>query len=177
MDWFERFFRRTKTTVILMGVALLVLGIALFVSPIGATLLVVRVMGWVLLAVGALTLAGCWRHYSEGLRQADLFMGLLECVPGACLVIWPDAFVSVVYALIGVVILMTGFNDVIEANALRHVVGVGWGWRMALGVATVVVGLVVVASPFTMAELVMLVAGVALVFDGITEIVAGISMP
>ncbi len=40
-----------------------------------------------------------------------------------------------------------------------------------------VVGLVVVALPFTMAELVMLVAGVALVFDGITEIVAGISMP
>ncbi len=48
-----------------MGVALLVLGIALFVSPIGATLLVVRVMGWVLLAAGALTLAGCWRRYAR----------------------------------------------------------------------------------------------------------------
>ena len=177
MDWFERLFRRTKATVILMGVALLVLGIALFVSPIGATLLVVRIVGWALTIVGAITLANCWRHYSEGLRQADLFVGLLECVPGVCLVAWPGAFVSVVYALIGVVILVTGINDVIEANALRVTVGVGWGWRMALAVATVIAGVIVVASPFSMAELVMLVAGVALVFDGITEIIAGVTMP
>ena len=35
MDMFERLFKRTKATVILMGVALLVLGVAMFVSPLG----------------------------------------------------------------------------------------------------------------------------------------------
>lgn len=176
MDMFERLFKRTRATVILMGVALLVLGVAMFVSPIGATLLIVRVVGWTLAIVGAVTLANCWRHSSEGLRQADLFMGLLEAIPGVCLIMWPDAFVAVVYVLIGIIVLVTGVNDVIEANVIRRALGVGWVWRMAIGVVTLLAGAAVVASPFAMAELVMLVAGLALVFDGITEIIAGVSM-
>ena len=169
MDMFERLFKRTKATVILMGVALLVLGVAMFVS-----LLIVRVVGWTLAIVGAVTLANCWRHSSEGLRQADLFMGLLEAIPGVCLIMWPDAFVAVVYVLIGIIVLVTGVNDVIEANVIRRALGVGW--RMVIGVVTLLAGAAVVASPFAMAELVMLVAGLALVFDGITEIIAGVSM-
>ena len=60
MNAFEKLFKRTKTTVILMGIALLVLGIAMFVSPIGATLLIVQVAGWTLAMVGVVTLLGCW---------------------------------------------------------------------------------------------------------------------
>lgn len=176
MDVFERFFRRTKATVILMGVALLVLGVAMFVSPIGATLLIVQVVGWTLAVAGAITLLNCWRHASESMRQADLFMGLLEAIPGVCLIVWPDAFVAVVYVIIGVIVLVTGVNDVIEANAVRLAFGAGWVWRMVIGVITLLAGVAVVASPFAMAELVMLVAGLALIFDGITEIIAGVSM-
>lgn len=176
MNVFESLFRRTRATVILMGVALLALGIAMFVSPIGATLLVVRIVGWTLAVVGAVTLLGCWRHASEGLRQADLFVGLVEAVPGVCLIVWPDAFVTVVYVIIGIIVLITGVNDIIEAGVVRRTLGVGWAWRMVAGVVTLLAGLAVVTSPFTMAELVMLVAGLALVFDGITEIVAGVSM-
>ena len=176
MDMFERLFRRTKATVILMGVALLVLGVAMFVSPIGATLLIVRIVGWTLAIVGAVTLLNCWRRHSEELRQADLFVGLIEAIPGVCLIAWPDAFVAVVYVLIGIIVLVTGVNDIIEANAVRRTFGVGWAWRMVLGVLTLVMGVIVVSSPFTMAELVMLVAGLVLVFDGITEIIAGVSM-
>ena len=174
MDVFERLFRRTKATVILMGVALLVLGVAMFVSPIGATLLIVQVVGWTLAVAGAITLLNCWGHASEGMRQADLFMGLLEAIPGVCLIVWPDAFVAVVYVIIGVIVLVTGVNDVIEANAVRLAFGAGWVWRMAIG--TLLAGVAVVASPFAMAELVMLIAGLALIFDGITEIIAGVSM-
>lgn len=176
MDVFERLFRRTKATVILMGVALLVLGVAMFVSPIGATLLIVQVVGWTLAVAGVITLLNCWRHASEGMRQADLFMGLLEAIPGVCLIVWPDAFVAVVYVIIGVIVLVTGVNDVIEANAVRLAFGAGWVWRMAIGVITLLAGVAVVASPFAMAELVMLVAGLALIFDGITEVIAGVSM-
>ena len=93
-----------------------------------------------------------------------------------CLIVWPDAFVAVVYVIIGVIVLVTGVNDVIEANAVRLAFGAGWVWRMVIGVITLLAGVAVVASPFAMAELVMLVAGLALIFDGITEIIAGVSM-
>lgn len=176
MDVFERLFRRTKAAVILMGVALLVLGVAMFVSPIGATLAIVQIAGWTLVIVGAVTLLNCWAHRSAELRQADLVIGLIELVPGALLVTMPEAFVAVVYVLIGVIIMVTGVNDVAEAGAVRRLGLPGAGWRFVLGVLTLAAGAFVVASPFAMAEFVMLVAGLALVFDGITEIVAGVRM-
>lgn len=176
MDMFERLFRRTRAAVILMGVALLVLGVTMFVSPIGATLVIVGVAGWTLVIVGAVTLINCWAHRSAELRQADLVIGLVEVVPGMCLVIWPEAFVAVVYVLIGIIILVTGFNDVAEAGAVRRLGLAGWGWRMVLGILTLLAGAAVVWSPFAMAEFVMLVAGLALIFDGITEIIAGVRM-
>ena len=83
---------------------------------------------------------------------------------------------AVVYVLIGIIILVTGVNDVAEAGAVRRLGLPGWGWRMVLGVLTLLAGAVVVCSPFAMAEFEMLVAGLALVFDGITEIVAGVRM-
>lgn len=176
MDLFERLFRRTKATVILTGIALLVLGIAMFVSPIGATLLIVQICGWTLVVVGALTLLNCWRRHTQELRQADLLIGFLELVPGGLMLATPETFVAFVYVLIGVYILVTGVNDLIEANAVRSLGFPGAGWRYVLAVLTLLAGAAVVWSPFAMAELVMLVAGLALIFDGITEIVAGARM-
>lgn len=173
---FDRLFRRTKAAVILMGIALLVLGVAMFVAPIGATLLIVSIVGWTLVIAGAITLANSWMHRAVELRQADLVIGLLEAVPGMCLVVWPSAFVAAVYVLIGIIVVVTGVNDVVEAFATRRLGFPGWGWRLVLGILTLVAGAFVVVSPFTMAEFVMLVAGLALVFDGITEIVAGATM-
>ena len=176
MDIFDRLFRRTKAAVILMGVALLVLGVAMFVSPIGATLLIVQIVGWTLVIAGAATLLNAWARRSAELRQADLVIGLVELVPGALLVTMPETFVGIVYVLIGVVILVTGVNDICEAGAVRRLGLPGAGWRFVLGVLTFVAGAFVVMAPFAMAEFVMLVAGLALVFDGITEIVAGVRM-
>lgn len=176
MNMFEKLFRRTRVAVILMGVALLALGVTMFVSPIGATLLIVQSVGWVLVAVGAVTLASCWMRRTQELRQADLLIGMVELVPGALFVTMPEAFVAVVYILVGVIILVTGINDVAEAGAMRRLGFGGWAWRLVLGLLTLAAGVVVVSSPFTMAEFVMLVAGLALIFDGITEIAAGVTL-
>ena len=176
MNAFEKLFKRTKATIILMGIALLVLGIAMFVSPIGATLLIVQVAGWTLALVGVVTLLCCWARRALLLSQADLAIGLVETVLGMCLILWPDAFVAGIYVIIGVIILITGVNDIIEANVVFRLGLPGRGWRYVVGLLTLAAGVLVVSSPFTMAEFVMLIAGVALIFDGITEIVAGVTM-
>lgn len=171
----DKLFRRTKAATILMGVALLVLGIAMFVSPIGATLMIVSIVGWTLVVVGAVTLLNCWMHRSPALQQADLVIGLVELVPGALMVAMPGAFVTIIYVLIGVIILVTGINDVTEASARRRL-GLPSGGLMVMGVLTLVAGAFVIVSPFAMAEFVMLIAGLALLYDGITEIIAGVRM-
>lgn len=176
MDTFEKLFRRTKATVILMGVALLVLGVAIFVSPIGATLLIVQIVGWTLVVVGVATLVNCWVNRPAGSQQADLFTGIATLVLGVLIVGWPAAFVAVVYVMLGIIILVTGVNDIAEASTVRRMGFPGSLWRSILGALTFIAGAFVVFAPFAMAEFVMIVAGIALIFDGITEIIAGIQM-
>lgn len=167
---------RTKATVILVGLALLVLGVAMFVHPIGATLLIVKTVGWTLVIVGAFTLLNCCMHRSELLRSVDLAIGFAELIAGALMVAMPDAFVAVVFEIIGVIILVTGINDITDAGIARRLGVPGSAWRTVLGVLTVIAGIGVICSPFMLADFVMLLAGIALIFAGITEIIAGAKM-
>lgn len=176
MSALETIFKRTRATVILAGIAMLALGIAMFVSPIGATIFIVQVVGWILVATGVALLFNCWWHRLPMLIQADLVAGLAALLPGICMLVWPNSFVRAVYVVIGVLITLTGINDCVESFDIKHAGLSGWGWMLALGIITVAAGITVVISPFAMAEFVMLIAGCSLIWDGITEIIAGVRM-
>lgn len=176
MSVLETIFKRTRVTVFLAGIAMLALGIAMFTSPIGATIFIVQAVGWILVAAGVCFLVNCWLHRMPTLIQADLVAGLAALLPGACMLIWPNAFVEAVYIVIGILITLTGVNDCVEAFDIKKAGLSNWGVMLALGIITLAAGITVVVSPFAMAEFVMLVAGCALIWDGITEIVAGVRM-
>lgn len=176
MDVFDKFFRRSRVAVILMGIAMLVLGFAMFMSPLGATLLIVQVVGWTLIILGVLTFINAWMHHTTELQQADVILGIIELVFGILMVVSPAAFVAVIFTLLGIFILITGINDISEANYMHRLGLPGRGWRLALGILTCLAGVFVIISPFALAEFVMLFSGLALIFDGITEITAGVTM-
>lgn len=176
MSVIELLFRRTRATIILAGITMLALGVAMFVAPIGATILIVQTVGWILVVAGVCSLINCWLHRLPVLIQADLVAGLAALLPGICMLAWPEKFVTAVYVIIGVLIALTGVNDCIEAFDIKNAGLSNWGWMLVLGIITVIVGATVVASPFAFAEFVMLIAGCALIFDGITEIISGVRM-
>ena len=173
----DSILKRTKTTVILTGIALLVLGIAVFVNPAGATLAVTLIVGWTLVILGVYTLSSCFVHRLPVLSQMDLFFGLLELIPGICILVWPGFFVSYLFLVLGIFVLVTGINDIMEAVDEHRIHVDYWGQSLAIGILTLVMGVLVIIAPFAMAQTVMMVYGIALVFDGVTEIVTGIRMP
>ena len=173
----DTILRRTKVTVIITGVCLLALGVAMFANPAEATLLVTLIVGWVLVCLGAYTLCMCFVHRLPVLSQADLFFGLLELIPGICILAWPGFFVAYLFIVLGIIVLVTGINDVIEAVG-EHGLGLDFWWQtLVMGIVTLLLGVFVIAAPFSMAQAVMMVYGIALVFDGVTEVVTGIRMP
>ncbi|MCI1665605.1 MAG: DUF308 domain-containing protein [Atopobiaceae bacterium] len=176
MDW-NRFLRRTKVSVILMGAALLALGIILFMNPAEVTMFITLALGWVLVIVGVVTLVSCCMSPLPTIQQVDFVFSMIELLLGLCILMWPGFFVSFIYVLLGILIIVTGVNDVSGAMDEKASGMDSWKLAMAVAVITLILGFLVVIAPFTMATTVMMIAGIALVFDGITEIVTGVRMP
>lgn len=169
-------FKRTKATVIIIGIMLCVLGIAIFANP-GVTLqLVTLLLGWSLLIGGIAILVSAIAAHVPGFMSVSIWIGILLTLLGLCIVISPGFFVSYVYVLIGIVIMITGVSDCIEAYDAKKL-GLPFSAQAAVfGVISIILGLLVIAAPFSFAQFVTSVAGIALLVDGITEVVAGIKL-
>ena len=168
---------RTKPIVLLTGLVMVVLGIAVLVNPIAAVEALVRIIGWVLLVYGGITLASAIMR-GDPLKNApaDLGLGGIAIVLGLVMVIAPGGLVKFVWTIIGILVFVTGVLDIMEAGSFRST-----GSPLAMpatvsGVITAFLGLVVIFAPLFSIALGMLFAAVALIVDGITEIIFGLSL-
>lgn len=169
-------FRRTKASVIILGIAMLLLGLAIFITPTNGVLFVTLCFGWLMLFAGIATLIGHFRHNPADRGAVDLVLAILEVIIGLLVVIFPAWWVLYVMIIIGIMILITGIYDIVDAFAFRSAGAGQFALWLVLGILTIIFGIMVFCTPFVAAEAIMIVAAVALVFDGITEIVAGVRM-
>ncbi len=170
-------FTRTKPIVLLTGLAMTALGIAVLINPIGAVDALVRIIGWILVAYGVVTLVLAFvRGDPINNARADLAISVLFLILGIVMAFFSGGFVKVVWSIIGALVFVTGVLDVLEAGTFRRD-----GSPLALpatvsGIITAFLGLAVLILPFFTVEIAMLLAAVALIVDGITEIIFGLSM-
>lgn len=168
----NRLLARTKITVLLLGIAETVLGIICLTNPATATVTVAMMVGWVLIFLGAGTLCACLMRDDGG--RFDLVVGGLELALGTLMVIRPAFFVSYLFVLLGILVVITGLTDLVDAGRYRSD---GSQINTGMAVATIVVGAVMLAAPFFFADMIAIIAGIALVVSGVTEVAAGIRMP
>lgn len=168
-------FQRARTTVVLMGIASLLTGVVILLNPAGVALFLTALFGGVLAIAGAVTLVGYARARDVS-TQSDLFVGLVELVFGAILWFWPGMFVNWLVVIVGVFILFSGLGDFAEARSLAALGAPAAGMGTVLAVLTVIFGVLVVASPFALVDLMFSIAGFGLVFNGVTELVAAFRM-
>ena len=170
-------FSRTKGVILLTGIVMVALGIAVLINPIGALVTIVRIMGFVFVAYAILTLVPAFmRGNPVQDAPAELALGVVAALVGLLMAIAPDFVVTFVWTIIGIIILATGVLDVIEAGAFRRV-GSPLGIPATVsGTITAILGVLVIAVPTLSPTLGMLVAAVALLIDGVTEIIFGLGM-
>ena len=164
-------FASTKLGTIVSGVALAAMGIILFTNPQSAMLTITVMLGWVLVVMGIVSLASALTRWSVILSTADLYAGIVELLFGILLVNIPGFFVTWIFILLGIFILVSGLNSLYGANALQAL-----GLPRA-GTANIVLGVLVLFSPGLFADTTMVICGIALVYCGIVRIVDGVRMP
>ena len=168
---------RTKASCIILGILLTILGLTFFVFPFQSTIVFAMILGWLFIVGGIATIISYATNQAGGTRSgADLAVGIIETILGILVVVFPGAFAAYFFVLLGCIILVTGIFDIVEAISMHDIEGSRWGVWLFLGILTVVLGILTFAAPLAWAEVVMILVGCSLVYDGITEIVVGIRL-
>ncbi len=170
-------FARTKPIILLTGIVMVILGVVVLVNPIGAAEALTRIVGWVSVVYGVITLVNAIRR-GNPLKEApgELGLGILATVLGLVMAFYTGGVVTFVYVFMGVMILATGLLDIIETKRFRDDRSPIALPATVSGVITVLLGIIVIIAPMFSVALSMLFAAVALIVDGITEIIFGLGM-
>ena len=173
----EQKFASTKLGTIVSGVALAAMGIILFTNPQSAMLTITVMLGWVLVIMGIVSLASALTRWSVILSTVDLYAGIVELLFGVLLVSIPGFFVTWIFILLGIFILVSGLNSLYGANALQALGMPSAGSAKAGAILAIVLGVLVLFAPGLFADTAMVICGIALVYCGIVRIVDGVRMP
>ena len=83
---------------------------------------------------------------------------------------------SWVFVLLGIYVIITGCSALFSANALRALGVEHSGGAVVAAVLTIVLGVLVLVSPFATAGLTMMICGGSLVYTGVVTIISGLGM-
>ena len=169
--------RRNKIVTVVLGIAIVALGVAVIANPDGATLLVTRIVGWVLVGMGAIGLVGSLFRGIKAASPVDLVIGGLQLVFGILIAVMPKTFASALFIVLGAVVLLSGIGTISDALAARSL-GIGlWSWAFICGIATLALGALIIAAPFAFAEALTIVAGISLIISGLGQVAFGALLP
>lgn len=170
-------FARSKATILITGCVMVAMGIAVLINPIGAMETIVRILGWIMVAFGIVTIAtAAMRGNMFEDSPGELALGLVCLIPGLVMGIAPGFVVKFVWTVIGIIIFITGVLDIMEAGTFRRTRSPLALPATVSGIICVVLGLFVIFVPLASPTLGMLVAAVALLVDGLTEIIFALGM-
>ena len=134
--------RRNWGWFLALGIALIALGLISLAMPLVTTLASVVVFGWMLVFAGVFEAIALLQ-----MRPSGVVLSLLGCVfsivAGALIILHPGAGAAAMTLLLGAFFIVGGIYRIVAAGAIRFP---GWGWSVAGGVVTAVLGLMVEVS-------------------------------
>ena len=129
---------------IFMGVLTAALGIFLVVYPMATATLTTVLLGWILLLVGVAQLIFALNSTSVGSFFLKIALSLLYGVAGIALVAFPPLGVAALTGILGWFLLVQAVLQVVAAFQLKPLHG--WGWVLVDGLASALLGILILAG-------------------------------
>ncbi len=148
-----------------LGIVFVIGGIFAIAMPLIAGIAVAVVVAWALIFVGALQLVQAWSIRSWGGVAWQLVIGLIILAGGIAMVINPIIAAVTLTLLLGLVFVAKGAAQLALGFRLRP--HGAWGWIVAAGLLSVVIGLMILWQwPLSAAWAPGTLAGISLIFSG-----------
>ena len=146
------------------------LGLVLLIWPGTTTRLVCMLLGSVLLAYGGFQTVICLMNKEKTFfSQGMLIFGIVVAVVGLWILLRPEMIIMAVPLIIGVLIIIHGVHNVIQAVELQKEAYDKWWVALLFGILTVIFGGLLVYNPFEAAEAAIRIIGISLIYDGASD--------
>jgi uncharacterized membrane protein HdeD (DUF308 family) len=166
--------KRRWRGLLLLGIVQVIGGAVAIAVPVAASLATALVFGAVLLVLGVFQVVHAISVRKSKVVFLQLLGGLLYIVTGALVLWFPVSGAMSLTILVATLLIADGVIRCALAYRLRP--GQGWGWFLCAGIASAVVGIVLLIGwPLTGLWALGLLLGVNLLFIGMTNSVLAVA--
>ncbi len=164
----KEFFKKLRIAAYMTAILTIALGAVLIAWPMEVTGLICRVLGAILVVMGAVYLFG---YFVEGRGILAVTGGLLFLLLGVWIFITPQSVATLVPIVIGVVLLVHSLRDFQMASEAKRNGSERWMVLFLLALLNCVFGVVCICDSFGVISVAVRMLGIALVYDGISNMV------
>lgn len=152
-----------------MPAFLIVLGLVLVFSPDTASAFVAKIIGWLIIVIGAVGLL--WAILGASYERPRQMVFSVLCLGlGIFIVSFPMVLAEALGRFFGIFLTIQGAGDIRRALQKKNA---GFPYRYSLGVAvvTLIAGVVLALLPMTLSRIILNICGVVLVVIGVVNTV------
>ncbi|MFF2268475.1 DUF308 domain-containing protein [Cellulosimicrobium cellulans] len=172
-------FRKVWWLPVVRGTLLVVLGLLLMIEPLEQLGTLRVVLGAFLVADGVLVAVQGFVHRKQVGSAWWLAQAGVNVVFGAVVALWPDLTATALYYVLAVWVLVLGITTIAGASALVRNRDLGWAWMLAVGIVSVLFGVLLVTRPLDSFDVLRLVAVVFALYafvSGAIHVVSGFAV-
>jgi uncharacterized membrane protein HdeD (DUF308 family) len=156
---------------VVLGIALIALGVVCIMGDVTATLVTVLALGWLLVIGAVVALVQAVRTYDWSGFFLYFLTALLRGVAGYVLIRYPGSGEVSITILLASLFIVGGLFRTVGATSMRFP---SWGWTAFSGIVSFIVGfLLIYQLPTTSLWFIGFLVGVDFIFDGIALITLG----
>ena len=164
------YIKSLKVNYSLSAVICVILGIVLLVWPGQSTQVVCMVLGIVLGGFGLIQIILYLATKEKTMVSHSMMMlGVVLAVIGGWIVLKPETIIKAVPMIVGILIVIHGFHNAVQAVDLKNMQYDNWWVALLLSLLTVALGVVLICNPFTIVDTVVRIIGAFLVYDGLSD--------
>ena len=162
--------KTSKLSSMLTALVMVVIGIIFLVHPGNVLISILRILGIGLMLTGLIGAIGYFRHRSEK-NLHDLLIAVIEIVAAGVILAHKGFAISIYPVIVGIMLILDGVRNLLDAFAMKKDRNNSWKIPLALAAVTLVLGLVILLNPFTTAEVLTAITGIALIYEGIANLI------
>ena len=166
------FVEGMKKNYFISAILTIALGAVLVIWPDWSGRILCYLLGAALILMGGIQLLVCIRAERIGFySKFSMLMNIILILLGVWVCIRPDTVLSLVPVIIGIVMLIHGCMDLQFTMDIKHAGSGKWWIALIFALVTLTLGVFLVMHPFLAFEITMLIIGIGLLYDGISDLV------
>lgn len=170
----KNILKKTKLHLILASILTVIIGFILVLNPVNATVFICRTVGVILLATGLFITGSYFLNIGQNVGGSSLIAGLIELALGIWISLRPESFVQFLTVILGFIMLVHSFVMLQSAIEIKLFGIKRWWLLLITALLTLILGMIIIISPFATIAVTMTIAGISLIADGIIGIITTI---